>query len=211
MSNKVFRQEDYAMTTQTIAGGEAASVILEKHHCLRVTNTEGAQVVDIWAFNRADTTEFLSTEHTRSCLERLSPRRGDSVYSNKRRAMLTITEDTSPGVHDLLLSACDQARYTLLGHPEPHRSCADNFWQQAGRLNLEVDRIPSPFNLFENVRIATDGALTIEPPLVAAGQSTTLRAEFACQLILSVCPMDIALTNGPDGRSKPVDIEVLGD
>jgi uncharacterized protein YcgI (DUF1989 family) len=40
--------------------------------------------------------------------------------------MLRIVEDSSPGVHDLLLSACDQGRYDLLGHTEPHRNCVDN-------------------------------------------------------------------------------------
>ena len=32
---------------------------------ITVINTHGEQVVDTWAFNRADLTEFMSMEHSR--------------------------------------------------------------------------------------------------------------------------------------------------
>lgn len=49
-------------------------------------------------------------EHTRSGIKRLIPVVGDSMLTNKRRPILTITEDTC-GVHDTLMSACDIYRY----------------------------------------------------------------------------------------------------
>jgi uncharacterized protein YcgI (DUF1989 family) len=72
---------------------------------------------------------------------------------------------------------------------------------------VTIQDIPSPFNVFENVSIDSNGELSIQPPLVAAGDSITLLAELDILLVLSCCPMDIALTNGPDRRSKPVRIE----
>ncbi len=42
--------------------------------------------------------------------------------------MFTILEDTSGGVHDTLIAACDKERYLELGckEEEGHRNCADN-------------------------------------------------------------------------------------
>jgi uncharacterized protein YcgI (DUF1989 family) len=163
----------------------------------------------MFAFAMPDLTEVLSTEHTRSCLERLAPAVGEPFHSNRRRAMLRIVEDTSPGVHDLLLSACDQQRYTLLGHPDPHRNCVANLLEALGEMGLVPPEIPSPVNLFEKVAIGPDGVLTIEPPLARRGDSITLRAMMDLVMVISACPMDIVPTNGADRRPKAILVERL--
>lgn len=196
-------------TRLEIAGGYAKALTLKKNATARVINLEGLQVVDVWAFCLPDLQEFLSTEHTRSCLQKLIPSVGDAIYSNQRRPILTMTEDTSPGVHDLLLSACDEQRYALLGHKGFHRNCADNLREALEEIGQAPPEIPSPFNLFENVAIGEGGSLEIQSPVVEAGQSVTLRAEADLTLVLSSCPMDMALTNGPDMRAKPVAVEII--
>jgi len=45
--------------------------------------------------------------------------------------------------------------------------------------------------------------------VVSAGESISLLAELDIILVLSCCPMDVALTNGPDRRSKPVRVDWL--
>jgi uncharacterized protein YcgI (DUF1989 family) len=190
-----------------IPGEQARAFDLQRGEQLRIVNLEGSQVVDCWAFNAANFDEFLSNEHTRSCLEKLIPQAGDALYSNGRRPILSIVEDTSPGIHDLLLSACDLERYRLLGVEGYHRNCADNLREALAEIDREPPEIPSPFNIFENVKIGDDGKLSIEPPMAKAGDSITLRAEQDIVLVLSCCPMDIAMTNGPDLRSKPVRVE----
>ena len=193
----------------TIPGARAKAFRLMQGEQIRVVNLEGSQVVDAWAFCTPDLDEFMSNEHSRSCLEKLIPGVGDALYSNRRRPILSIVEDTSPGIHDLLLSACDIDRYRLLGVEGYHRNCADNLVEAMAELNLIPPEIPSPFNIFENVRITDSGDLSIEAPLVAAGESISLRAELDIVLALSCCPMDIAMTNGPDRRSKPALVEWL--
>ena len=202
------------MTSQSrkpihLRGGHGTAFSLKNGEQVRIINIEGSQVVDAWAFCDPELTEVLSTEHTRSCLEKLTPETGDSLFSNMRRPIIRIAEDTSPGIHDLLLSACDQQRYVLLGHQGYHRNCSDNLRQSLRELGHELTEVPSPFNIFENVSIHSDGALSIEPPVVESGQSITLQAEQNIVLALSACPMDIALTNGPDKRAKPVRIEFV--
>ena len=80
---------------------------------------------------------------------------------------------------------------------------------EASNWGYQLKDIPSPFNIFERVEISQNGQLSIEPPLVEAGQFITLKANVALLVIMSACPMDIALTNGPDLRSKPVLIRKL--
>ncbi len=48
--------------------------------------------------------------------------------------MLTIVEDTTEGVHDTLIAACDKERYLELGGGEEHRHCAGNLVEGLGAL-----------------------------------------------------------------------------
>lgn len=175
---------------------------------LTVTLSEGPQVADMWAFCRSELDEFVSCEHTRSCLEKLRPEVGDALYSNRRRPLLTVTEDTSPGVHDLLLSACDAERYALLGHDGAHRTCVDNLREALTELGLSAPELPSPVNLFENVGIDSRGRLEIRPPVARQGDAISLRAEQDLVAVLSACPMDIAPTNGDDKTPKAITVSI---
>lgn len=197
-----------ASTQVVIAPGHGQAFVLEQGQSLRVINLEGAQVADCWAFVPPDLREFVSAEHTRSCLEKLVPAPGDALYSNFRQPLLSLVEDHSPGTHDLLMSACDARRYALLGHEGFHRSCADNLLEALADLGERPAEIPSPFNIFQNVEVGSHGRLQIVPPKARAGDSVTLRVERALIVVLSACPMDLAMTNGRDGRIKPIGVEI---
>jgi len=129
--------------------GKAAHVARGQH--ITVINTHGEQVVDSWAFNGDDLSEFMSMEHTRAHTLRLVPRVGDILRSNRRRPIFTLVEDTSGGVHDTLIAACDRYRYAFLGVEGHHDNCADNLMAGLAELGLKVSHVPSPFNLFMNI------------------------------------------------------------
>ena len=192
-----------------IPAGCGKAFCLTKNQKIKLKNTFGEQVVDAWALNVDDITEFLSTHHTRSCLEKLAPKVGDHIYSNKRRSIMTLLEDTSPGIHDMLLSACDNERYRLLGHKGYHANCADNFINSLAALGYNLSYLPSPWNIFENVTISIGGMLKIAPPLVKAGDYIVLKAEIDLIVIFSACPMDIAPTNGLNGQITGVEFEII--
>ena len=192
-----------------IAAGRGQAFRVATGERIRIGLPEGPQVADLFAFATPGLAEMLSTAHTRSCVERLAPPVGEAFHSNRRRPMLRIVEDTSPGVHDLLLAACDQERYTLLGHPAPHRNCAANLVEALGELGFAAPEIPSPVNLFERVAISADGTLKIEPPVARRGDAITLEAVMDQIVVISACPMDIAVTNGVDRRPKAILVERL--
>lgn len=175
---------------------------------VRVVNVEGGQVVDCWAFRDGDMAEFMSMEHSRVHMGRVNPVTGSVLLTNRRTPIVTLVEDTSGGVHDTLLAACDVHRYRMLGAAGHHDNCTENLQLALAALGLASAETPSPLNLFQNSAIKPDGALVIEPPIAPAGSHVTLRAEMDCVMVFSACPQDMAPTNGADMRPKPAAIEI---
>jgi uncharacterized protein len=176
---------------------------------LRVTNLDGGQVVDMWAVNPAAPDEQLSMEHTRVSLSKLVPAVGDHLYSSRRRPMLTLVQDTSPGVHDTLIAACDPERYRQLGGTPDHPSCADNFARALAAHDIRIERVPSPLNLFMNIPWQPDGRLEFHSSPARAGDQVTFAAVIDTLVILSACPMDLNPISG--ARLGDIDLEVLDD
>ena len=176
---------------------------------LVLINTHGTQVLDTWAFNRDDPREHMSMAHTRSRLSRLMPRVGDRLWTNRRHPILVLVEDTSPGVHDTLLCACNAAIYRELGCAEGHRSCEDNLHEALSRSGLAIDFTPGPLNLFMNVPWDRDGALDREPPQSRPGDRVRLRAEMDSIVVLSACPQDVTPINGAECTPRDAHYEVI--
>jgi uncharacterized protein YcgI (DUF1989 family) len=172
-----------------------------------VVDVEGGQVVDLFAFNADDVSEFASAEHTRVEIARLFPRVGEAFTTSRRRPILTLVEDTSPGVHDMLCAACDLERYRNLGVEGPHASCRDNLERAMAELGHERIVIPQPINLFQNAHVMPDGALTLEPSVSRPGDAVTLRAVLDCIVVASACPQDVVEISR--GGPKDAALELL--
>ena len=194
----------------TIPARRGKAAFVAAGQTVRVVNTHGEQVVDTWAFNRGDLTEFMSMEHSRSGLRRMIPRPGDSMLTNHRRAILTLTEDTSGGIHDTLLAACDRYRYQQLGAVGHHDNCTDNLAQAMAELGLEVPETPSPLNLFMNIPWSSEGGLSFEPPVSTPGSYVSLRAEMDLVIAFSACPQDFVPINGPACQPTEAHFAILG-
>lgn len=94
----------------------------------------------------------------------LRPQVNDVLISNLRQPMLTLVEDSSPGVHDTLIAACDPSSYKTLGveNWEEHGSCSENLVLALKELNeraglkgaegvgaeVTINSVPAPLNLF---------------------------------------------------------------
>lgn len=180
----------------TIPARRGKAVFLKQGQPIRVINTHGQQVIDTWAFNNADLTECMSMEHTRVAVGRIMVRVGDRLVTNRRRPILHLVEDTSPGVHDTLIAACDRYRYALLGCTAYHDNCTDNLAAALAELGLTAPETPSPWNLFMNIPVRADGSLSFEPPVCKPGDYVLLRAEMDCVIAFSACPQDIVPING---------------
>ncbi len=180
---------------ELIPARRGAAARLARGQSVRVINTHGKQVVDTWAFKAGDASEHLSMEHSRAAILKLMPAVGDTLVSNRRNPMLTVVEDITPGVHDMLIAACDEHRYRQLGAKGHHDSCTDNLKAALAGLGIAVPLTPSPLNLFMNVPVQADGSLAFEPPVSEAGQHVTLRAEMDLIVVFSACPQDMVPVN----------------
>jgi len=179
--------------------GKAAHVA--RGGLVKVINTHGEQVVDTWAFNRADPSEFMSMEHTRAHTLHIVPRVGDVLRTNRRRPILTLVEDTSGGIHDTLMAACDRYRYAFLGVDGHHDNCVDNLIAALADLDMTSPHVPSPLNLFMNIPWTGRGGLSFAaPPKPVPGSYVVLRAEMDLTIAFSACPQDILPINGVAGR-----------
>jgi uncharacterized protein YcgI (DUF1989 family) len=166
---------------------------------LRINNPSGHQVVDIWAFPIADVPVWMSMAQTRSKLQRLVPIINDTFVDTHRKSVLTLVEDTSPGVHDMIFPPCDNWRYAE-ANAIGHESCATNLrrvlstalpvlkqdgYQISSLITLESTMnawgwTPEPLNLFMNVPVGLmsgggKGPLRVAKPVGHAGDYVVLR------------------------------------
>ncbi|KAF2659232.1 hypothetical protein K491DRAFT_577733, partial [Lophiostoma macrostomum CBS 122681] len=168
--------------------------------------------------------EYLSLPHTRAATHRLVPEIDDTLLTNLRSPIMTLIEDTTPGGHDTLTSACDASLYSALGvdKPEEHGSCAENLVLALKELNekaglkgtkavgadITVNIAPTPLHLFMNAPIELDtsaqsegggarGAkLKVEEPKGKKRGYVRFRAERDIVIVMSACPMDLGKQNG---------------
>src|SRR4029079_13980405 len=155
---------------------------------ITVINTHGTQVCDFWAFNAADRREFLSMEHLRAQLSRFAPRAGDDLFSNRRRPILSFVEDSSPGVHDTCIAACDHHRYQGLGCSDYHDNCTDNLRMALIGIGLRASETPSPLNLWMNTPVRADGRIEWLPPVSKPGDHVTFNGLIALVLAMLARP-----------------------
>jgi len=192
---------------QTIPARSGRAVSVESGQSLRIINTHGHQVVDTWAFNRHDLEEHLSLEHWRATVARIFVQVGDELLTNQRRPIVDLVEDTSPGVHDTLMAACDVHRYKLLGCTEYHDNCTDNLREALGDLGLTSPTTPSPLNLWMNIPVANDGSTQWCEPTSKPGDYVVLKARMDCVVAMSCCPQDMVPVNA--GNPTEAHFELL--
>ena len=230
------------MAPSPIPPRSGASAHLRPGQSLKITNPSGTQVVDTWAFaplpqeelssKKAFNFKYLSVTHTRSFLLKLALNANDTLRDNTRQPLLTLTADTSGGVHDLLFAACDKYRYTQLGVQGYHDSCADNLAAQLQLSSTQTTEralisiltsasalvgegwTPDPLNVFMNVPAKVldvgkgeGGELGLKAPICPEGGYVVLKAEQECVVVMSACPMDLNAVNG--FKNEGAEFEVL--
>lgn len=192
-----------------VPAGEGIAVPVAAGQHIRVVNTHGTQVVDTWAFLKADLTECLSMEHCREILQKIFFQPGDQLVTNRYRPILTILADTSPGGHDTLIAACSSEMYAHMGHGGTHANCADNLIAAVKPFGIPIGLVPSPWNLFMLAPVTPSGRIKYLRPRSKPGNYVELRAENDCVVAFSACPDDVYPTNGGDGEPRDIHVVIL--
>ena len=191
-----------------IPARSGAAVQLRQGQAVRIINSHGGQVVDMWSFLH-NGSEHLSMPHSVVTLGRIKPLPGDTLYSQLRKPMLQLEEDLSPGVHCMLFAACDPARYRLMGVTGHHDNCADNLRAAISPFGIALHHIPTPLNLFMNTKFNHHRDMVVEAPEPALGASVTFRALRDCVMVFSACPQDLIPVNAHGCTPQSVAYQVL--
>lgn len=190
-----------------VPAGEARRVAVRAGEVVRVVTEEGGQVGDLFAVVPGEPAEWLSAAHTRGQLSRLFPKVGEAFVTDQRRPILTLVDDTSPGRHDMLIPACDPARYRALGVTGWHASCAENLRNAMRDTGIDVGVMPQPVNLFMDIPLTMDGTLLWRESPAGPGAAVSLRAELDCIVVVSACPQDLSGINA--GGPGPLLLELM--
>lgn len=173
---------EYHLSAQT-----GLAFTLRRGEILRVIDTEGEQVADLVCFVQHDSGEYFSSGRTVDYNNRLYLTEGHVLYSNRSRALMTITADHI-GTHTCLYAPCSQEMFEIsYGVTEPHPNCLDNLNMNLADFGLNADHIAAPFNIFLNVSISEEGSLGILPPRTKGGDFIELRAEMDLIVGLTAC------------------------
>jgi hypothetical protein len=167
----------------------------------------GGQVGDLFAFNENDVSEYASASHTRSIIKKIFPQSSDTIYTSRRRAILDLLSDCSPGRHDSLIAACDPARYESSGLTATHRSCAVNLHEAMAEYGGMCVPTPQPFNVFMEVAVGANGNIEVSAATSEPGDYLVFRARLDTIVVLSSCPFDVYAINS--GGVTPLMLETM--
>lgn len=154
--------------------GAGAAFEMSKGQHIKVI---GRSTVDFVVFNRNNLKERFDQARTKTNQLKIFLTKGDVLISKDNNAMMTLVDDTWPWKHDLQKGMCSRKRHELVfrgeakvevwgqeGHQRrwerwediPQRGCWENLAQSLKPWAIDPWDIPSPFNIFQNMRIDGD-------------------------------------------------------
>jgi hypothetical protein len=180
---------------------------MSKGEILTVLDPLGQQVSDMVLFNRHDLKEKISSGKTMDFEESILITKGNFLWSNRSQKMMEIIEDTN-GRNDFLLAPCSAETFKIMYHNhEEHPSCLTNLQENLKSYGIEVDDIPTAFNIFMNVQFDTNGKLSVLAPTSKSEDFLQFKAEMNLIVGLTACSAEDS--NG--GSFKPIHYLVTDD
>lgn len=196
---------DSIVATETIAAGWYFSTLVRKGEALRIAQLYGPASVALVCWNADDTSERLNLPDTVKVQWDTRVQKGRVLFSDMGKVMLSVTEDSSGGAHDLLVGGSTAAANATKYPGAVTRNTRDNLVLAAGKLGLSRRDIPMALTLFAPVRVSDgDGRFAWQPDLLNGGDYVDLRAEMDLLVALSTCPHPLDPT--PDYAPSPVGI-----
>lgn len=185
-----------------IPAREGRAFEVRKGQMITITDLQGKQVCDLWAFRPENLQEFISASHSRVACGRVRLQTGDVLVSNLRRPLMTFIGGVEG--HDTLQPCCDPERYRLDYGIDEHASCRVNLTEAMAPYGLAYELVPDPINVFQRVQVTPSGNFENIEPATKPGDTVTLRAEADLIVGVSACPQDQNACNG----FNPTDLQI---
>ncbi len=189
--------EEVVVPTNT---GRAFIVKKGQHIQVSATST-----VDFVAFNLHNLRDRFDQARTKVMQLKIFITQGDQLLTKDNTSLLTIVEDTfKEGTHDLQKGMCSRKRWEIWskegkfdqyekGHLRledmPDHGCWENLTEALKPWNIPPEDIPSPFNLFQSMKIdGKTGRMSYANIKPKPGTYVEMRAEMDCLVAISACP-----------------------
>jgi uncharacterized protein YcgI (DUF1989 family) len=207
------------LETRIVEKNSGAAIEVKKGQRLRIA---GKSIVDFVAFNLHDLTERFDQARTKTNQVKIFISTGDILYSKRNNPMLIIVEDTfKEGRHDLQKGMCSRKRFEMVAqggskrvfaegvdiNPKkaeeiPDHGCWENLSEAVKPWNISPDDVPSPFNVFQCMRIDPESGIMYDTLIRPKDEAhVDFRAEMDCLVAVSACP--------ESGRGSAIRIEVF--
>jgi uncharacterized protein len=207
------------LETRIVEKNSGAAIEVKKGQRLRIA---GKSIVDFVAFNLHDLTERFDQARTKTNQVKIFISTGDILYSKRNNPMLIIVEDTfKEGRHDLQKGMCSRKRFEMVAqggskrvfaegvdiNPKkaeeiPDHGCWENLSEAVKPWNISPDDVPSPFNIFQCMRIDPESGIMYDTLIRPKDEARVdFRAEMDCLVAVSACP--------ESGRGLAIRIEVF--
>ena len=194
------------LKSQIVAKNSGAAFEVRKGQRLRIA---GKSIVHFVAFNLHDLTERFDQARTKTNQVNIFISTGDVLYSKRNNPMLTIVDDTfKEGRHDLQKGMCSRKRFEMVAagqakrifaegvdiNPKraeeiPDHGCWENLSGALKPWNIAPDDVPSPFNIFQCMRIDPDTGVTYDTTIRPKDEAyVDFRAEMDLLVAASACP-----------------------
>ena len=209
------------LQSHVVPKNSGAAFELKKGQRLRIA---GRSIVDFVAFNLHDLTERFDQARTKTNQVKIFISSGDILYSKRNNSMMTIVEDTfKEGRHDLQKGMCSRRRFQMVAEgqskrvfaegvdinptrPEdiPDHGCWENLSNAVKPWNISPDDVPSPFNIFQCMRIDPETGVMYDTMIRPKEEAhIDLRADMDLLVAASACP--------ESGRGQAIRLEVHDD
>jgi uncharacterized protein YcgI (DUF1989 family) len=209
------------LESETVPKNSGRAYIVKKGQRLRIA---GKSIIDFVAFNLHDLNERFDQARTKTNQVKIFITAGDALFSKRNNPMLTIVEDTfKEGRHDLQKGMCSRKRFEMVANgtakrvfaegvdinpkkPEdiPDHGCWENLSDAVRPWNIAPDDVPSPFNIFQCMRIDPDTGIMSDTMIRPKDEAhVDFRAEMDCLVALSACP--------ESGRGQAIRVEIFDE
>ena len=171
-----------------------------------------------------DLTERFDQARTKTNQVKIFISTGDVLYSKRNNPMMTIVEDTfTEGRHDLQKGMCSRKRFEMVAQGQskrvfaegvdinpkkaeeiPDHGCWENLSGAVKPWKILPDDVPSPFNIFQCMRIDADTGVMYDTMIRPKDEAhVDFRAEMDLLIAASACP--------ESGRGQAIRVEIYDE
>ena len=209
------------LTSAVVEKNSGKAFEVKKTQRLRIA---GKSIVDFVAFNLHDLSERFDQARTKTNQVKIFISTGDVLYSKRNNPMLTIVADTfTEGRHDLQKGMCSRKRFEMVAQGKskrvfaegvdinprraeeiPDHGCWENLSRAVAPWNISPDDVPSPFNIFQCMRIDPESGIMYDTMIRPHQEAhVDFRAEMDLLVAASACP--------ESGRGQAIRVEIYDE